>query len=110
VFLGAPYVEALRGARALNAALSAVTAAVVGVILNLAVWFGIHVVFRQTVPWRDYGLTLDMPVPDSLDPFAAILAVATTLALSRFKAGVIPTLLGCSLAGAALQLAFAGVR
>jgi chromate transporter len=110
VFLGAPYVEALRGARALNAALSAVTAAVVGVILNLAVWFGIHVVFRQTVPWRDYGLTLDMPVPDSLDPFAAILAVATTLALSRFKAGVILTLLGCSLAGAALQLAFAGLR
>ena len=48
VFLGAPYVEALRGVRALGAALSAVTAAVVGVILNLAVWFGVHVIFRET--------------------------------------------------------------
>ncbi len=57
VFLGAPYVEALRGARALGAALSAVTAAVVGVILNLAVWFGIHVIFRETVPWHGFGLT-----------------------------------------------------
>ena len=47
VFLGAPYLEALRGVRALSAALSAVTAAVVGVILNLAVWFGIHVIFRR---------------------------------------------------------------
>jgi chromate transporter len=45
VFLDAPYVEALRGVRALSASLSAVTAAVVGVILNLAVWFGIHVIF-----------------------------------------------------------------
>ena len=56
VFLGAPYIEALRGARGLNAALSAVTAAVVGVMLNLAVWFGIHVVFHDTVPWHGYGL------------------------------------------------------
>ncbi|MBV9653346.1 MAG: chromate efflux transporter, partial [Acetobacteraceae bacterium] len=48
VFLGAPYAEALRGVRALGAALSAVTAAVVGVILNLAVWFAIHVLFRDT--------------------------------------------------------------
>src|ERR1700759_4019029 len=59
VFLGAPYVEALRGVRALSAALSAVTAAVVGVILNLAVWFGIHVIFRETVAWQGYGLRLN---------------------------------------------------
>jgi hypothetical protein len=64
VFLGAPpHVAALRGAKALNAALSAVTAAVVGVILNLAVWFGVHVVFRQALPWRGHGLALDVPVP-----------------------------------------------
>jgi chromate transporter len=110
VFLGAPYVEALRGAKALNAALSAVTAAVVGVILNLAVWFGVHVVFRQTLPWRGYGLALDVPVPGSLDPFATVLAVAAALALFRFKVGVIPTLLGCSIAGVLLQLALGGVR
>jgi chromate transporter len=106
VFLGAPYVESLRGARALNAALSAVTAAVVGVILNLAVWFAIHVVFRQVAPWHG----LDVPVIASLDPFATVLALAAALALFRFKLGVIPTLLGCSLAGVAMQLGFGGMR
>ena len=110
VFLGAPYVEALRGARALGAALSAVTAAVVGVILNLAVWFGIHVIFRQMVPWHKYGFALDIPVLASIDVFATVLAVAAALALFRFKVGVIPTLLGCSIAGVALILAFGGVQ
>src|SRR3954447_15880553 len=74
VFLGAPYVEALRGVRSLGAALSAVTAAVVGVILSLAVWFAVHVIFRETVPWQGFGLHLSLPVPSSLDVFAAILA------------------------------------
>jgi chromate transporter len=110
VFVGAPYVEALRGARALSAALSAVTAAVVGVILNLAVWFGLHVVFRQLLPWHHYGFALDVPVLTSIDPFATILAIAAALALFRFKIGVIPTLIGCSLAGVVLVLAFNGVR
>jgi chromate transporter len=110
VFLGAPYLEALRGVRALSAALSAVTAAVVGVILNLAVWFGIHVIFRQTVPWHSYGFALDIPLLTSIDVFATVLAVAAALALFRFKLGVIPTLLGCSVAGVALVLAFAGGR
>jgi chromate transporter len=108
VFLGAPYVEALRGARALSAALSAVTAAVVGVILNLAVWFGIHVIFRETVAWGGYGLSLALPVLSSLDILATILAIAAALALFRFRVGVMPTLLGCSVAGVVLQLAFGG--
>jgi chromate transporter len=86
------------GRRALSAALSAVTAAVVGVILNLAVWFGLHVVFRQLLPWHNYGFTLDVPVLTSIDPFATMLAITAALALFRFKIGVIPTLLGCSLA------------
>jgi chromate transporter len=106
VFLGAPYVEALRGVRALGAALSAVTAAVVGVILNLAVWFGVHVIFRETVPWQGFGLDLSLPVLPSLDLFATILAIAAALAIFRFKIGVIQTLLGCSLVGVVLQLAF----
>src|SRR5437660_2280157 len=50
IFMGAPYIEKLRGNTALNAALSAITAAVVGVILNLAIWFAIHTVFHETVP------------------------------------------------------------
>jgi chromate transporter len=106
VFLGAPYVEALRGVRALGAALSAVTAAVVGVILNLAVWFGVHVVFRETVPWQGLGLKLSFPLLSSFDVFSAILGIAAAVAIFRFKVGVIQTLLACSLAGVVLQLAF----
>jgi chromate transporter len=106
VFLGAPYVEALRGVRALGAALSAVTAAVVGVILNLAVWFGVHVIFRETGAWQGFGLKLSVPVPSSLDVFAMLLAIAAALAIFRFKVGVIQTLLACSLAGVVLQSAF----
>jgi chromate transporter len=105
VFLGAPYVEALRGARRLSAALSAVTAAVVGVILNLAVWFGMHVVFKQMTPFRGYGLALDVPVPASLDPWALAVAVAAMIAIFGLRAGMIPTLLACSVAGVALHLA-----
>jgi chromate transporter len=110
VFLGAPYIEALRGARTLNAALSAVTAAVVGVILNLAVWFGIHVLFRETLPWQGYGLSLSVPVAVSLDPFATLLAIAAALSLFRLNIGVVPILLGCSAAGVVLQLALGGIR
>ena len=106
VFLGAPYVEALRGVRALSAALSAVTAAVVGVILNLAVWFGVHVIFRETVPWQGFGLNLSLPVLPSFDIFSTVLALAAAVAIFRFKVGVIQTLLACSLAGVVLQLAF----
>ncbi|MBV9913526.1 MAG: chromate efflux transporter, partial [Sinobacteraceae bacterium] len=106
VFLGAPYVEALRGVRALGAALSAVTAAVVGVILNLAAWFGIHAIFRETVVWQGYGLNLSLPVLPTIDILAAILAIAAATAIFRFKVGIIQTLLACSLAGVVLQLAF----
>jgi chromate transporter len=106
VFLGAPYVEALRGVRSLGAALSAVTAAVVGVILNLAVWFGIHVIFRETVPLHTFGFNLSVPVLPSIDIFATLLAGAAAIAVFRFKVGMIHTLLACSLAGVVLQLAF----
>ena len=63
IFLGAPFVEKLRGNKALSAALSAITAAVVGVMLNLAIWFAIHTVFRETMPVRAFPLSFDAPVP-----------------------------------------------
>ena len=103
IFLGAPFIEALRGNRALNAALAAVTAAVVGVILNLAVWFALHSLFRAQVPVRGFGLSFDWPVLGSLDPWAAALSLAAALALLR-GAGVISTLAACALAGVALHL------
>jgi chromate transporter len=61
IFLGAPFIEKLRGNKSLSAALSAITAAVVGVILNLALWFAIHVVFHDVRPVRGYGFAFDAP-------------------------------------------------
>jgi chromate transporter len=105
IFLGAPFVEQLRGNKALSSALSAITAAVVGAILNLAIWFAIHTVFRQTTPVRAFPLSFDAPVLASLDIWALVLSVAAALAIFRFKVGMIPTLAGCCAAGIALYLA-----
>ncbi len=107
IFLGAPFVEALRGNRALNAALSAITAAVVGVILNLAVWFALHAWFRELRPMRALGLSFDAPVIASVQPWAVALSLVGMIAIFRFKAGMLQTLAGCSLAG--LVLYFIGV-
>jgi chromate transporter len=84
IFLGAPYLERLRGNAALGGALAAVTAAVVGVVLNLAVWFG----------WQVFH-----PRPGVIDWFAVGLAVAAFAALQRWKSGMIPVLIACALAG-----------
>ena len=102
IFIGAPYVEKIRGNKALSAALSAITAAVVGVILNLAVWFAIHTVFRATRPVRGFGVGFDAPVLASVDPWAALLSLAAVVAMFRFKVGMIPALAACSAAGIAL--------
>jgi chromate transporter len=99
IFLGAPFAEMLRGNKALNGALSAITAAVVGVILNLAVWFAIHTVFRETIPVREFLLSFDAPKLSTVDPWALALSVAAATAIFRFKFGMIPTLAGCCAAG-----------
>jgi chromate transporter len=104
IFLGAPFIEAIRGNRALSGALTAITAAVVGVILNLAIWFALHTWFRQARPVRGFGLSFDAPVLPSLDLWALALSAAAILAIFRFKAGMIPTLLACSVAGIILHV------
>jgi chromate transporter len=104
IFLGAPFVEKLRGNKALNAALSAITAAVVGVILNLAIWFAIHTVFRETVPIRAFPFSFDAPNVPSVDPWALVLSIAAAVAIFRFKVGMIPTLAACCAAGMVLYL------
>jgi len=108
IFLGAPYVEALRGSRALAAALSAITASVVGVVLNLAVWFGLHVVFG-TLAERSFG-PFSVLVPDlaSLDVASLGIAVAALVAMLGLRVGMLPTLAASALAGVALRLAGAG--
>lgn len=100
IFLGAPYIEALRSNRALHAALSAVTAAVVGVVLNLSVWFTLHTVFG-TVMNRAYGpLQLQVPQWVTIDWLALVLAAAALVAMLRFKLGMTWTLLGSAAIGA----------
>ena len=106
IFAGAPYVEALRGNRSLSGALAAITAAVVGVILNLAVWFALHLLFSEIRSLHPgFGLRLDIPVWSSLNGPALVLSAAAILAVFRFRAGVIPTLLAASAAGVGLHLA-----
>jgi chromate transporter len=105
IFLGAPFVETLRGNKALNGALSAITAAVVGVVLNLAIWFALHTLFHEV--WKAPGLVLELPVLSSIDPWALLLSAAAMFAIFRLKAGMIPTLAACSAAG--LVLFFVGV-
>ena len=104
IFVGAPYVERLRGNRALAGALSAITAAVVGVILNLAVWFAIHTVFAEVHPVAAGPFRFDVPVLASLNPWALALSLAALVAVFRFRVGLIPTLAACSVAGILLHL------
>jgi chromate transporter len=99
IFLGGPYIEALIGNKSLNAALSAITAAVVGVILNLAVWFFLHTIFAQVTEWHRFGLSLAVPVLGSVQWPTLILALAAIVAMFRFKVGMIPTFAACSAAG-----------
>jgi len=84
VFLGAPYIEKLRDVKLLTAALSTVTAAVVGVILNLAVWFGLHVIF---------------PGNEKVDWFALGLCAIAFVAMLRYKIDIIPVVLASGLLG-----------
>jgi chromate transporter len=104
IFLGAPFIEKLRGNHAVSAALSAITAAVVGVILNLALWFAIHTIFREARPVRGLGFAFDAPVLTSIDLWAFALSLAAAVAIFRFKAGMIQTLAACSFAGVVIYL------
>ena len=98
IFLGAPYVESLLGNKALSAMLSAITAAVVGVILNLAVWFALHTLFGRVNDVAMAGMILHVPVLATVDWAAVLLSLVAALALFRFKIGMIPTLaLSCAL-------------
>lgn len=102
IFLGAPYIEQLHGKPALTAALSAITAAVTGVILNLAVWFGLHVLFAQVEP-RSIGMLTVYDASNIQLPAAAI-AAGAAIAIFRLKWGVPAVLVACGAAGLLLRL------
>ncbi|MEG3177280.1 chromate efflux transporter [Sphingomonas sp. RB3P16] len=104
IFLGAPFIERMRGNVALSGALSAITAAVVGVVLNLAVWFAIHTLFRTVRPFTAGPVRIDLPVMASLDPWALGIATAAIVAMFRLKLGIFATLGIASTVGIALQV------
>ncbi|GGC33341.1 chromate transporter [Siccirubricoccus deserti] len=92
IFLGAPFVERLHDSPKLKGALAGVTAAVVGVIANLALWFGLRVLFAEVRQVGAGPVALDVPVLASLDPLAAVLAGLAAVCLFRLKFGVVKTL------------------
>ncbi len=104
IFAGAPFIERLRGNAALSAALTAITAAVVGVILNLAIWFAIHTLFGKLAPIAILWNAFEAPVLSSISWPAAVLSAAAALAIFRFKLGVLPVLAGSAAIGAACTL------
>jgi len=92
ILAGGPLVEATHGKLGFTAPLSAITAAVVGVILNLAMFFAYHVLWPQGFGGR-------------FDAVSAVIAVAAAVALFRFKVGVMPLLGACAAVGLAVTLA-----
>lgn len=104
IFLGAPYVEKLRSNIALSGALSAITAAVVGVLANLALWFALNTLFSQVGELHLGLLQLSWPNWLSLDIQAAFIAFVAGLMLIRFKLGMIQTLAVCAIMGVSLKL------
>lgn len=96
IFAEAPFIEKMRRNVALSGAMSAITAAVVGVILNLAIWFGLHVLFAEVRTVSIAGLSIDLPAITSIMWPSLLLTVLAALAIFRLKLSVISTLLVCA--------------
>jgi chromate transporter len=107
IFLGAPYVERLRGNHTLSAALTGITAAVVGVIANLAVYFAVHTLFATSRPWRWGPLRVELPELSSLRPVPLAITTAALVMIFRLRWSVPRALLVC--AGLGLTAALAGL-
>jgi len=103
IFLGAPYIERLRRVESLNAMFAAVTAAVVGVVLNLSIWFGLHVLFAEVEELHVSVLRLWSPDLATLDLRALALSIGALVAVLRFKAGMVPVLGVAALLGLAIR-------
>ena len=103
IFAGAPYIEDLRGNRRLAGALAAITAAVVGVILNLSVWFALHVLFGSVTEMHAGPLRWFAFDPAALDTHAAILAATAAVLAFRFHRSLIEVVVVMALLGIATQ-------
>lgn len=100
IFAFAPWIDRLERAAGLKGALAAVTAAVVGVIANLSLWFALHTLFRR-IERASWGI--DVPVPSSMDLSAVLLAILAFVLLFRVRIGIIPLLAICSAGGLLLD-------
>ncbi|WP_415926424.1 chromate efflux transporter [Neorhizobium phenanthreniclasticum] len=101
IFLGAPFIERLRGNAAISGGMAAITAAVVGVILNLAIWFGLHVLFSEVNVVRAGPLWIERPVLSSIDWASLTLTLLAVFAIFRLKMSVMTVLLGSAVLGMA---------
>jgi chromate transporter len=107
IFLGAPYVERLRGNHTISAALTGITAAVVGVIANLALYFAVHTLFATTHPRRWGPIRLEVPEPSSLRPVPLVITAAALVMIFRLRWSVPRTLAVCT--GLGLVAALTGL-
>jgi chromate transporter len=105
IFLGAPFIERLRGNLRVSMVLTAITAAVVGVVSNLGVWFAIHTLFERVRELEVFGGPVPVPVLNSVDPFAAAIAAASFVGLWKYRWNVVPVVLGSAAAGLLYRLA-----
>jgi len=104
IFLGAPFVEKLRGSVSVSSALSAITAVVVGVIASLALWFASHVLFSELTAINSSGFKFELPVWSSVSVFALALTIVASVLLIRVKMSVLWVLLIAAIAGIAKTL------
>jgi chromate transporter len=87
----------------MSGALAGITAAVVGVIASLALWFAVHALFGRAVRIDRGPLDFDWPIFATINPWAALLALAAAVAIFRFRLGLAPTILAAASAGFALS-------
>lgn len=106
IFLGAPYIEHLRGNKSLTSALSAITAAIVGVVLNLAVWFSLHAIFGKVVEVYEGPLRLLIPQWNTLSWPSLFIVIGAFVALFRYKQSMLMTIAGSALVGTFYYLTF----
>jgi chromate transporter len=101
IFLGAPFIETLRTNMALTGAMSAITAAVVGVIMNLAIWFALHVLFREAAIWEGFGMRFEVPVWGTVNLPSFALMLGALFAIFKLQVPMLIVLLAASIAGIA---------
>jgi len=106
IFVGAPFLEALRQNRRLAGALAAITAAVVGVILNLSVWFALHVLFGKVTEMHFGWLRWYAFDPNALDSHVAVLAVTAAILTFRFHRSLIEVIVVMAVLGIITQLPY----